>query len=59
VSMRLFNSLGQQVLQASKGVQSSGRHIFRFETDMLSPGVYILKIENGIEVWSEKIIISR
>jgi hypothetical protein len=59
VSMRLFNSLGQQVIQASKGIQSPGRYTFRFETDMLSPGVYILKIENGKEVWSEKIIISR
>jgi hypothetical protein len=59
VSLRLFNSLGQQALQSSRGIQSPGQHAFRFETDVLTPGVYILKIESGEEVVTGKIVISR
>lgn len=59
VSLRLFNSMGQEVLNTSKGVQSPGQYTFRVQTEMLPTGIYILKIENGAEEVSQKIIISR
>ncbi len=59
VSLRLFNSMGQQVLQTSRGMQSPRKYALRLETEMLTPGFYILKFESGDVVVAEKIVLSR
>ncbi len=57
VYFRLYDYLGSEVLSTTNEIQSSGKHLVRFDTKTLSTGVYVLKFDIGNEVISKKIII--
>ena len=57
VSLHLYNQMGAEVLSTSKAVQESGRHLLSLATAELLPGVYILKLNRGDEVITQKIVV--
>jgi len=59
VSVHLYDYLGSEVFSVNEGTQSSGQHSLRLDTGNLPAGMYILKFDNGEEVISEKIVVSK
>jgi hypothetical protein len=57
VSVHLYNYLGSEVLFINEGVQNKGEYSLNIKTEQLSPGVYILILERGRAVTTQKIII--
>ncbi len=59
VVAELINSSGHCVFRKSEGIKSGGVHNFDLQTDLFSPGVYIVAIRAGTVLMTGKIIISR
>jgi hypothetical protein len=57
VTVRLYNSFGSEVISNSAGTQSPGKQSLKLDIATLPAGVYILKLERGTEVRSEKIVV--
>ncbi|MBU1678303.1 MAG: T9SS type A sorting domain-containing protein, partial [Bacteroidetes bacterium] len=47
VSLKLYNSIGQEVATLVNGQMEAGNHTVQFNASTLSSGVYFYKIESG------------
>lgn len=57
VSLHLYNQIGVEVLSTPIAIQDRGRHLHSLATAKLLPGVYILKLNRGDEVITQKIVV--
>ncbi len=56
VTLRVFNSLGQQVAELISGLEKAGSHNVTFNGSGLSSGVYYYRIESGSNVSVKKMM---
>lgn len=54
INIRLFNSIGQQIMQ--KTIQPKEQEIYSLPLSGITAGIYLLQIESGIGLVSKKII---
>jgi len=59
VSMKIYNSLGQQVASLVNGVVEAGNHAVTFNASNLSSGVYYYRIEAGESVAVKKMMLMK
>ena len=59
VTLRVYNSLGQQVATLVDGVKSAGSYRVTFDASKLASGVYIYTIKAGEFVASKKMVLIR
>lgn len=59
VSLNLYNAFGQKVWNHEPGYLGTGEHQIEMDAERLAPGVYILKLTTGSQVYTRKITISR
>ena len=57
VSLQIFNSLGQIVLQKKWPMLSSGRHRFYWRADQLPGGVYMCRLRAGTRAKTQKAVL--
>lgn len=57
VSLKVYNSLGQQVAELVKGFEKSGNHNVAFNGSGLSSGIYYYRIKSGSHVSVKKMIL--
>ena len=59
VTLKVFNTLGQQVAVLVHGDQEAGYHEVRFDGSRLASGVYLYRIQAGTYVATKKILLLR
>lgn len=59
VSLRVYNTLGQEVAVLQNGVQDAGYHEVIFDATRLGSGVYFYRIQAGTFVESMKLLLLR
>lgn len=59
VKLNLYNTFGQLVNTLSLGIMDAGQHETTLNGQNLNPGVYILQVKTGSEVYSRKVSIVR
>lgn len=59
VTLSIFNTLGQQVVQLINGDLDAGYHEVKFDGTKLASGVYFYRIQAGSFVQSKKSILLR
>jgi hypothetical protein len=59
VSVIIYNYLGAEVFSIKKGIQNKGQHSLKLETENLSAGVYILRIQRGEDILKKKIVVTK
>jgi glucuronoarabinoxylan endo-1,4-beta-xylanase len=59
VTLRVFNTLGQQVAELVNGEIEAGYHEARLDGSQLSSGVYFYRIEAGSLVAAKKLLLVR
>ena len=60
VTVRVFNAIGQQVaVLADNKAFAAGEHALRFDGARLAAGVYVVRIEAGVEVATVRLVIAR
>lgn len=56
VSITLFNAHGVQTGSTKKYPGSVGNNIFHLDLNELTPGLYLVYIDDGVHLWSKKLI---
>jgi len=56
VSLKIFNSLGQEVAALISSIQQQGRHRAVWQADDLASGVYICRFQAGEFVQRRKLL---
>jgi hypothetical protein len=59
VSLKVYNTLGQEVRTLVNGSQPAGRHTVEFDARSLASGVYLYKLEAGTFVATRKLLLLR
>ncbi len=59
VSLKVFNTLGQEVATLVDGIVSAGEYQANFDANRFSSGVYIYKMTSGAKVESRKMLLLR
>ncbi len=59
VSLRLFNSLGEEVASIVNGQKNSGRYEILFDASSLPSGVYYYRLIAGVHTVAKKMIIAK
>ena len=59
VNIRLFNPLGQEVRQVLDQVLPAGPHRLDLDVSGLIPGIYLVRMEAGGQVWTRKLQVKR
>jgi hypothetical protein len=59
VVMKLYSAFGQLVSTNSLGTMNAGNHETIIEGQYLTPGVYILQLNTGSEIYSRKVTVVR
>jgi hypothetical protein len=59
VSLKVYNTLGQEVRTLVNGNQPAGRHTVEFDARALASGVYLYKLEAGTFVATRKLLLLR
>ena len=60
VTARVFNALGQQVATLAEGVRvEAARHVLTWETTGVAPGVYLVRVEGGDLVSTQRVVVVR
>jgi hypothetical protein len=59
VTLSVYNTLGQQVVQLVNGEMEAGFHEVRFNGEGLSSGVYFYRIQAGAYVETKKLILTK
>jgi hypothetical protein len=59
VTLKVFNTLGQQVAVLVHGDQEAGYHEVKFDGSRLASGVYLYRIQAGTYVATRKILLLR
>ena len=59
VTLRVFNYLGAKIISIDNGMQSTGKHSLKLETDFLPAGIYIIQIEKGSATVNGKLAVER
>ncbi len=57
VRLRVYNILGQMVMELFNGLQNSGNHVVTFDASRLAGGVYFYRLEAGTYVNVKKMIL--
>ncbi|NCA75009.1 MAG: T9SS type A sorting domain-containing protein [Alphaproteobacteria bacterium] len=57
VSLQLYSSLGQPVLNLFNGALQAGKHELTLEGNDLKSGIYILRLNTGTNVYSRKVTV--
>jgi soluble P-type ATPase len=57
VSLKVYNTLGQEVATLVNGNVAPGEHIATFDATKLSTGVYIYKLTSGNNVETRKMVL--
>lgn len=57
VSLKVYNSLGQQVAELVRGFEKSGNHKVVFNGSGLSSGIYYYRIESGSNISVKKMVL--
>ncbi|GAB5409837.1 MAG: hypothetical protein BalsKO_22020 [Balneolaceae bacterium] len=57
VTLKIFNSLGQEVATIVDGIQSSGNHSVLWDASSVSSGVYFYQLVSGNEIQTRKMIL--
>jgi hypothetical protein len=57
VSLRVFNTLGEQVADLVEGDRESGYHTVTFDASNLSSGVYFYRLQAGDFVQTRRLMI--
>lgn len=57
VSLKVFNTLGQQVAELMNNVQNAGTHTVEFNAENLSSGIYYYRLETNGLVDTKKMIL--
>lgn len=59
VAINVYNLMGQVVYQVPSGLMDAGNHVFEFNGNGLSNGVYIVRTNVGDKVLTERIELNR
>ncbi|MEI7661140.1 MAG: T9SS type A sorting domain-containing protein, partial [Bacteroidota bacterium] len=59
VQMKLYSAFGQLVNSTSLGIMNAGQHETVLDGQNLKPGMYILQLNTGTEVYSRKVSVVR
>jgi hypothetical protein len=59
VHMTLFSAFGEKVASSSLGFLDAGRQQTTLDSRNLKPGMYVLQISTGSEVYSRKVSVVR
>jgi hypothetical protein len=59
VTLKVFNTLGQQVATLVEAVEEPGYHDVRFDGSDLASGVYFYRIQAGSFVQTKKFVLLR
>ena len=59
VSLEIFNSIGQRIIQPIDGFQSKGEHSVRWDAKGMPAGVYYYSLRSGKQVQTGKVIIMK
>jgi hypothetical protein len=57
VTLKVFNSLGQQVAELVRGFEKTGNHKVTFDGSGLSSGIYYYRIESGSNTLVKKMML--
>jgi len=57
VTFKVFNILGQEVMNLNQGKQIAGKHVFQFDASRLATGVYFYQIHADTYVATRKMIL--
>jgi len=57
VDLAIFDLAGRRVRTLLRGDQPAGRHVFKWNSESMSPGVYSLRLRAGDETHSRKIVV--
>jgi hypothetical protein len=57
VSLKVFNTLGQEVATLVDGIVAPGEHQANFDADRFSSGVYVYKMTSGTSIESRKMLL--
>lgn len=59
VSLKVFNTLGQEITTLFEGVQQSGNHEVSFDASRLSSGVYMYTLQSGSLSITKKFVLMK
>ena len=59
VTVRVYNTLGEEVATLVDGVQGAGVHEVRFDAAALATGVYLCRMQSGSFVEARKLLLVR
>jgi hypothetical protein len=59
VSLKVFNTLGQEVATVFDGVQDAGNYVATFDAKGLSSGVYLYRLESGNVSMTKKFVLMK
>lgn len=59
VTVRVYNTLGEEVATLVDGVQEAGLHEVRFDAARLATGVYLCRMQSGTFVEARKLLLVR
>ena len=59
VTLRVYDALGRQVATLARDRKDAGRHTVQLETDQLSSGVYLGRLQAGDRSITQKITVVR
>lgn len=57
VSLKVFNSIGEEIKTLVNNTLPAGRHIVQFEGEGIPSGVYLVRFVSGSYVNTQKIIL--
>jgi hypothetical protein len=59
VSLKLYNSFGQEVATIFEGVQNAGNYVATFDATGLASGVYLYRLQSGNISITKKLVLTR
>ena len=59
VTLKLFNSIGQQIEQLKNETENTGIHEVSFRNDKLTSGIYFLTLMHGSHLETKKIVLTK
>jgi len=59
VSLRVYNSLGQEVTVLFDGMQSVGKYVATFDGAGLPSGVYFYRLQSGVVTLTQKLVLMK
>ncbi len=57
VALRIFNSLGQEVVTLFDGTPQAGRHSFRWDASLMASGVYLCRLSAGNNIETKRVLL--